>query len=196
MRDRRAFRGLTLAGMAGAGVVLGHWIAYALAVPSAHLRTEILAETGHVYWPLAVKSAVALTIAGMGALTLKLAAGSPPGDESRSRVFFALLWRLGLAQIIAFTVLEVSERMAIGLSLATLWHHHLFLVGLAVQVVMAVAGSLLLLGFRRAVIRVLAAVRRVRPRRAGTVALRPALVRLHHRPVVAEPGVGRAPPSF
>jgi hypothetical protein len=180
--------------MAGAGVVLGHWIAYALAVPSAHLRAEVLADTGHGYWPLAVKSAVALAIAALGSLTLKIAAGPPPRDESRPRVFVALLWRLGLAQIIAFTVLEVSERMAIGLSLGTLWHHHLFLVGLAVQLVMAVVGSLLLLGFRRVVVRILAAMRAVRPRHGGTAALRP-IVLGFRRPVLAEPGLGRAPPS-
>ena len=194
MRDRRAFRGLTLAGMAGAGVVLGHWIAYAVAVPSAHLRSEVLADAGHDYWPLAVKSAVALAIAGLGALTLWLAAGTPPRDGTRSRMFLALLWRLGLAQIIAFTVLEVSERMAIGSPLGTLWHHHLFLVGVAVQIAMAVAGSLVLLGFRRAVIRILAALR-ARPRRPARVPVLGSVPLLPRRPVLAEPGLGRAPPS-
>ncbi len=194
MRDRRAFRGLPLAGAAGAGVVLGHWLTYLIAVPNANLRTAFLTESGHGYWPIAVKSAVALALAGMAILTLRLAAGGPGEEQPRSRVFAGLLWRLSLAQVVAFAVLELSERLAAGLPMANLFQHHVFLLGVVIQLALAVAGALLLVGWRRAVVRILTALRAV-PRAIRVVWVAPS-VEPARRSAVAEPGLGRAPPSF
>lgn len=194
MRERRALRGLPLAGVAGIGVVLGHWLAYVVALPNGHLRAEVLADAGHAYWPMAVKAGVALAIAGLGALTLRLAAGGPAGEDRRSRLFLSLLWRLGLSQLLAFTVLEVSERVAVGAPLSDLWQHHLFVLGLVVQIAVALAGSGLLVLFSRAVVRILA---RLRARRARAVSAPTAhLARPFVRAsVLSRPGVVRAPPS-
>ncbi len=195
MRERGALRGLPLAGMAGAGVLVGHWLAYVVALPNGHLRAELLADAGHAYWPLAIKACLALVIAGLGALTLRLAAGTPAGDNGRARLFLSLIWRLALAQLVGFTVLEISERMAVGAPLADLWQHHLFVLGFAVQVAVAVAGALLLVLFTRVVVRILAAMRTnlARPVRIMTPGPEPAVI----RPRVLElPGAVRAPPSF
>jgi hypothetical protein len=48
-------------------------------------------------------------------------------------LFLSLAWRLAVAQLLAFTVLEVSERLAVHAPLTNLWEHHLFVLGEAVQ---------------------------------------------------------------
>lgn len=193
MRERRALRGLPLAGMAGAGVLVGHWLAYMVALPNDHLRAEVLTGAGHAYWPVAIKAGVTLVIAGLGALTLRLAAGDPEEDQGPTRLFLSLAWRLGVAQLLAFTVLEISERLAVGAPIADLWQHHLIILGLAAQLAVALVGSLLLVAFSRAVVRVLAALRTklARPVRILNPGPGPAFVRIA---VLARPGGVRAPP--
>jgi hypothetical protein len=193
MRDRRVFRGLPLAGVAGAGVMVGHWLAYTAALPSGHLRAEVLAETGHGYWPLAVKAGLTVAIAAVAALVLRLAAGAPDEGRGRFGLFRSLAARLAAAQVLAFTVLEVSERLAVHAPLANLWQHHLFVLGLAIQLAVALAGALLLVALTRAVVRILEALLSIRARPVRTLAPRVGPPVLRHA-VLAQPGVERAPP--
>jgi hypothetical protein len=53
-------------------------------------------------------------------------------------------------QVLAFVGLEVLERLAAHAGLADLSHHHLLAIGVATQVVVAIAGAALLVWLSRA----------------------------------------------
>ena len=57
----RASRLRILLGVAMAGVVVGHSLAYFTALPNAGARAELLARTGHSYWTGAVLLALAVS---------------------------------------------------------------------------------------------------------------------------------------
>src|SRR5207244_1267218 len=81
----RARRGLPMAATAAAGVVLGHWLTYVLAIPQGEVRAQILLRAGHGYWIYAMQAAVAMGIVAVGSLVLRhvrfLTEGAPPGDD-------------------------------------------------------------------------------------------------------------------
>jgi hypothetical protein len=147
MQDRRAIRGLPLAGMAVVGVVVGHWLAYLLAVPDPHLRSEILAQSGHAYWILAIKAATVLGFASLGAVLVRHLAGRIRGEPLAADRPVALAVRLALVQVTAFVAMEIAERLAVGDPLAQMLGHHIFMFGLVLQVVVACIGALVLLWF-------------------------------------------------
>jgi hypothetical protein len=151
------------------GVVLAHWLAYVLAIPGAHARAKVLAASGHSYWVMAIKFAVVLGLAALGALFLRHLDRPPRTWESGQEAFSAIAARLSLLQVMAFIAMEVTERLVVGAPVAHLFHHRLFLMGLALQLIVASAGALLLLWFSRTAERVAEALGRPllpRPRRA------------------------------
>jgi hypothetical protein len=151
------------------GVVLAHWLAYVLAIPGTHARMQVLAASGHSYWVMAIKFAVVLGLAAIGALFLRHLDRSPRPWESGPETFSAIAARLSLLQVMAFTAMEVTERLVVGAPVAHLFHHRLFLMGLALQLIVASAGALLLLWFSRTAERAAAALGRpllLRPRPA------------------------------
>jgi len=130
---------LATLGVAGAGLVLGHWLAYALGTPQAHVRDELLRSTGHGYLPYATQ--VALLAGAMGLvglfltrLTRREARGSFAGDVAK----------LAAVQSAAFVAMEIGERLLSGSSLHDLTHGRLLVIGLGVQLLLAVAGALTL----------------------------------------------------
>ncbi|MGZ8582604.1 MAG: hypothetical protein ACXWXN_04185 [Actinomycetota bacterium] len=136
MRGTHPRRTVATVGVAGAGLVLGHWLAYALGTPHAHARDELLHATGHGYLPYATQVALLAGALGLAALFLarlshREARGSFPTDA------------IGLAavQSITFIALEVGERLASGASLHDLVHGNLLAIGIAVQVSVAIAGA-------------------------------------------------------
>ena len=60
-------RRLPLAGAAVAGAVVGHGLAYALAVPEPGRRLAVLAGSGHAYWSAAIAAAIVLGLGSLGA---------------------------------------------------------------------------------------------------------------------------------
>jgi len=121
-----------------AGLLLGHVLAYVIAVPDPHQRAFVLQRTGHEYLPAAAEAALVLALAGMAAVVIRaFAPGAPGGSERFSR----LAGRLGLVQVLAFGGLEVVERIVAGAPLRHLASDHILVVGMAVQVVVAVAGA-------------------------------------------------------
>ena len=173
MPQRRTVGGFSLAGVAVGGVVLAHWLAYVLAVPSAHERAEVLAASGHSYWVLAIKLAVVLGLTTFGTLFLRHIGGPARGKESEQGPFSLITARLSLLQVLAFTAMEVTERLVVGAPVAHLFQHRIFLMGLALQLIVAFAGALLLLWFSRAAERVAEALGRSRlPRPAAVRAIR------------------------
>jgi len=168
-RHQRTVGGFSLVGVAVGGVVLAHWLAYVLAIPGAHARAQVLAASGHSYWVMAIKFAVVLGLAAFGALFLRHLDRPPRTWESGQEAFSAIAARLSLLQVMAFIAMEVTERLVVGAPVAHLFHHRLFLMGLALQLIVASAGALLLLWFSRTAERVAEALGRPllpHPRRA------------------------------
>jgi hypothetical protein len=172
---RRTVGGFSLVGVAVGGVVLAHWLAYVLAIPGAHARAQVLAASGHSYWVMAIKFAVVLGLAVLGALFLRHLDRPQRTWESGQDAFSEIAARLSLLQVTAFIAMEVTERLVVGVPVAHLFHHRLFLMGLALQLIVASAGALLLLWFSRTAERVAEAIGRPllpRPRPAVVRAIR------------------------
>ncbi|HYU93379.1 MAG TPA: hypothetical protein VEN95_07870 [Actinomycetota bacterium] len=165
MPQRRTVGGFSLAGVAVGGVVLAHWLAYVLAIPAGHVRAEVLAASGHSYWVLAIKLAVVLGLAAFGTLFLQHVGGRSRGTEPEEEPFSLIAARLSLLQVAAFTAMEVTERLMVGAPVAHMFHHRIFLMGLALQLIVAGAGALLLVWFSRTAERVAEALGRPRLRR-------------------------------
>jgi hypothetical protein len=122
-------------GVAGAGLLLGHWLAYAIATPAA-THDRVLEATGHGYLPYVTQVAMlagALGLAGIfwSRLTHRGGGGSFARDAGL----------LLIAQSGAYVTIEVGERLLSGAPLDDLTHGPLLAVGLAVQAVVAIAGA-------------------------------------------------------
>ena len=154
MQQRRTVGGFPMAGAAVGGVVLAHWLAYVLAIPAAHVRVEVLAASGHSYWVLAIKLAVVLGLAAFGSVFLRHIGRPGRGWDHEQETFSSIAARLTFLQVGAFVAMEVIERLVVGAPVAHLFHHRVFLMGLALQVIVSAAGALLLVWFARAAERV------------------------------------------
>jgi hypothetical protein len=196
-QHRRTVGGFSLIGVTVGGVVLAHWLTYVLAIPATHARAEVLAASGHSYWVMAIKLAVVLGLAALGALFLRHLGRPPRTWESGQETFSAIAARLSLLQVMAFTAMEVTERLVVGAPVAHLFHHRLFLMGLALQLIVASAGALLLLWFSRTAERVAAALGRPQLPRPRPAVLRTIRIEIQAIPPVdpVRDGVGlRGPP--
>jgi hypothetical protein len=132
-------------GLAGAGLVLAHRLAYAIAAPNEHARETWLRATGHGY--LAYATQVALLAGALGLLAFflsRLMRGEP------RRSLAGDVARLAAVQAAAFLVMEVGERWIAGASFHDLTHGPLLVTGLGLQVATAMAGSLVLRATDRA----------------------------------------------
>ena len=136
MREEPRLRGIPTFGLAMAGLVLGHVLAYLIAVPDPQHRAFVLQRTGHEYLPAMAEAVLAL--AGMAAVVIRAFA---PGPRGGSESFSRLAGRLGLVQVLAFGGLEVVERIVAGAPLRHLASDHILVIGMAVQVVVALAGA-------------------------------------------------------
>src|SRR4029077_5470069 len=96
---RRGFAGLPIFGTAAAGVVVGHWISYRIAVPNHHTREALLAATGHDHWLTVVKIAVALALAGAVTLAARFASRTAPDAGAD-----ALTWASSRAAVVWLVV--------------------------------------------------------------------------------------------
>lgn len=142
---RRPLRAVSVAGLAFAGVMGGHAVAYWLTVPDAHHRSTLYAETGHGYLPSASWIAIVL---GLSALAAGIAHGFVARTPSRrARFGCAALSMVGL-QTGAFVLVEIFERLAGGSGLGTL-SLTLLVVGVLVQAIAACLAALLLVGLRK-----------------------------------------------
>jgi hypothetical protein len=138
VREEPRLRGLPTFGLAMAGLVLGHVLAYLIAVPDPHHRAFVLQRTGHEYLPAAAEAALVLALAGMAAVVIRAFGPGPLGGPDR---FSRLACRLGLVQVLAFGGLEVAERIVAGAPLRHLTSDHILVIGMAMQVVVALAGA-------------------------------------------------------
>ena len=141
---------LALASVAGAGLLIAHWLSYLLAFPGQAARAHVLEHTGHTYWDLAVKLAVAALVAVLAGIFVGHLRGSSARGDRTERISF-VAWRLIGIQSAGFAAMEVAERLLAGAPVSGLFVQQVFLVGLALQVLAAAVGATLLVWFDRAV---------------------------------------------
>jgi hypothetical protein len=176
MRVWRSSAAVQLAAIASVSVLVGHWLAYLVAVPHAGLRDELLLTSGHGYWLLAVKASLVLGVAALAA--------SGVDALRRRHTGGGMVWRwrtaltsLAVVQLCSFTLLEAGERILAGEPWQAMLHHDVYAWGLAAQLVIAPLGAAFLKLLSRVVTGVASAVARVLvlgPRRLALVAI-PAL---------------------
>ena len=168
MRPRRLFSGAPTAGVAAAGVMVGHWLAYSVAFPQPQVRQAILIASGHGYWQTAVRLVVVLAVAALGVVVFRLIGDRDAIEADRTLAFATLVRRLILLQVAGFSAMEISERVVAGAPVTPMFSHALFAIGLLVQVVVAIVGALVLLSFARTVVATLRILRRPIARRLPT----------------------------
>ena len=140
-----AFR---LAGTAAAGVLAGHFLGYRIVFPGSPQRHAILIETGHGYFPMALRfGAMIAVIAGAATLARGYARAKAGGRAAPERRVTTA--KLALIQIGAFVGLEFMERLVSGVP----FHHFLLpvlLAGALAQVTIAAVGAALIGALYRA----------------------------------------------
>lgn len=186
-----------IAALALSGVAAGHAVAYYLVAPGAGQRNALLAQTGHSYWNIAVTAAILLELIGVFVLAVRHFQAGPEGAAVPRLGFPRLAGRLAAMQVAAFSALEVAERVRSGVPVGEMFHNHLFPVGVAIQILVAAAGAVLLLGLTRAAQSIGSLFRR-RPA-AQQAAAAPRLTTALDIPVCSvhcEALRGRAPPTL
>lgn len=192
MREGPRLRGLPAFGAAAAGLVLGHALAYLIAIPDPHQRVFALQRTGHAYLPALDQAVLMLVVAGMAAVVVRGVAHT--GD--RTERFGRLARVLVVAQTCAFAAQEVLERLVSGAPVGGLAHDHILVTGIAVQIVVAIVAAGILWLFARTATRLAAVVAaRTRLPRVRVVFALPVTARRPHAPLFATAGSVRAPPS-
>lgn len=136
--------GSWLALLAFAGLLLGHFVAYVAVAPDEGVRSAVLEATGHrahgVFVPV---GGAALLAAAIRLIVHQFHHSSGAAGSSRSPIRLGVtLW---LLQTVAFVVLEASERLFASHAVTELLHEPAFLVGLVLQAVAALAGTILVL---------------------------------------------------
>jgi hypothetical protein len=192
VREGPRLRGFPIFGTAAAGLVLGHALAYLIAIPDPHQRVFALQRTGHAYLPALDQAVLMLVVAGMAAVVVRAFSRT----EERTERFGRLARVLVVAQTCAFAAQEVLERLVSGAPLGGLAHDHILVTGIAVQIVVAIVAAGILWLFARTATR-LAAVVAVRTRlpHVRVVFALPVTARRPHAPLFATAGSVRAPPS-
>jgi hypothetical protein len=94
---RRIADRLPLTGVAVTGAVVGHTLAYAVAVPQPGARLVLLARTGHTYWSTAIAVAVVCGLASVvSSLIRQFRAGLLAARRPRERSLGRLAGRLAM----------------------------------------------------------------------------------------------------
>lgn len=192
MREGPRLRGFPIFGTAAAGLVLGHALAYLIAIPDPHQRVFALQRTGHAYLPALDQAVLMLVVAGMAAVVVRAFAHTGDRPERFGRLARVLV----VAQTCAFAAQEVLERLVSGAPVGGLAHDHILVTGIAVQIVVAIVAAGILWLFARTATRLAAVVAaRTRLPRVRVVFALPVTARRPHAPLFAMPGSVRAPPS-
>jgi hypothetical protein len=131
---------VVIAGLAWSGMVLGHLLAYRLVYPAAHERVGHLLVTGHGGLPLWAVCAIACAPAVLMTTAALVIFGRGVAGPTA-------LW-LAAIQLPSFGLMELAER---GFMLDELFGDPAFLVGLALQVAIALLASALLVVVTRAI---------------------------------------------
>jgi hypothetical protein len=143
--------------VAAAGIVVAHAADYALTFPDPARRGQVLASTGHGYWPIAVVVAV---LCGGCALVLAARHGWRANVSGASFPLAGV--RLAIAQVTLFAGIETIERLAVGGHPVAFLGSTQFALGLVLQVAVAFGAAALLRGVERGASRLASRIRRTR----------------------------------
>lgn len=177
-------RFVVIGGLAWSGVVLGHLVAYVVVYSAEAERSARLADTGHGSFPLLLVSALAAIPAILSLLAVRVM----QGDRSPS-LFSTAVWLAGI-QVPAFLAMELFER---GMSFEHTLLEPALLIGLMVQVLVAVISAVLVKTFVRAVVALTSRLWRLQ-RQASARLLAPAIGHRPKRLVFLISARHRAPP--
>jgi hypothetical protein len=145
MRWRRVASRLPLTGAAVAGAVLGHMLAYLLAVPEPSARMALLGTTGHAYWTAAIAAASVLGLASVAStLWRRFQAGLGPTPPEAGQSVGRLAAQLAGFQIAIYLVQETLERLEAGIAPQALLNRRLLVTGVLVQTAIALVLAVLL----------------------------------------------------
>ncbi len=139
-----------VAALGVAGLGLAHVLEYLALVPDARHRAHVLAATGHDYLPSVLSAIGFLAVVAVATVFLRgFGAGAGVGAR-RAEPAAGPDWvrLLPVAQVLAFVVVEVAERVAVGASLADLGP--VLVLGLPLQVMAGMAGGWVLAAAARA----------------------------------------------
>lgn len=130
---------------------LAHFLAFWLAAPDAHNRAHLLSSTGHSHW---------IYVAGAGFFGGVLAMAGfirscVEAHATASGLTRYAVARLAPFQVVAFVLLEMVERASSGHGLLATLVEPAVLIGIILQLLVAIAGAVLL----RAVARVVETLR-------------------------------------
>lgn len=192
----RRLIGGRLAALGTAGVVAGHTLAYIVLEPDGHHRASLLHETGHAYWHAALVVglvAAAASITGHAFAQFRAVRRRGSAAESITRAGV----RLGAFQLIMYGLMEAVERSVAHEPVTSMFSHHLFVIGVVFQIVVAILFVQVLRFVGRAAVAIAKKLAPAQPARRSRVAARyPALA-----PLVcslsawSRPGPSRAPPA-
>ena len=146
MRAPGPLRTLSTIGLAFAGLIGGHAIGYAIAVPDVHHRAALVSATGHGYLPSASWASIVL---GLAAVTAGVASGYVGRRRRTGAGFSRTASRLVPVQAGAFLLLELFERLASGAPVES-FSLRLIVVGVLTQILVALLLAVVLVGLRRA----------------------------------------------
>ena len=134
MRWRRVTHRLPLTGVDVAGAVIGHMVAYVLAVPEPTVRVALLGATGHAYWTAAIAAATVLGLASLVAtLGRRFRAGLLAGRPQPAERLGPVAAQLASFQMAIYLVQEALERLEAGIAPHALLDGRLLVTGVVVQ---------------------------------------------------------------
>ena len=131
-----------LGGLAAFGIVASHCLAYLLILPDAEDRALFMDATGHHFWGLVFALALAAAMAGMSGFLARVREPSAT-QGGRVNLFAFTAPRLMALQVGGFALLEATERIIMGNGSHAIFEP-VVLIGLALQVVVALAAALIL----------------------------------------------------
>lgn len=195
MRRRRvAAPWLPVFGVGMLGVVIGHSLTYLLAVPSA-VRSNLLAMTGHAYWSNAVSAGLLAGLAALGGVAIRSFRSGRRGIHRHPPGYADGVWRLAMVQVLVFGALEVCERAASGVPLASMFQDHILPIGVAIQVLVALVGAIGLVLLARVAKGLGARLSGRRQTRRGVTPVMPAYCHRPHLTLSYDPCGPRGPPQ-
>jgi hypothetical protein len=178
-------------GIAAGGVLVGHWLTYAVAGPRGNDALAATTHLEHGYLSMANDLALTLALAGIAVVFL----GRLTRGDDASSTWHTTALRLGVFQVAAFGAMETLERATAGAPMRDLLD--LIPIGVAVQAGLAVLGGLLIACLQRAAAFVESALGRAPALPASPVAVLRAVAATSPRAclAVAADGIRGPPPA-
>jgi len=140
---------LWMGGVAMAGVVFAHVLAYFAAAPHRHGREMLLQSGGHRHWAVVAALAFGALVASLIWFTSQATRPERVWSLGARAFFVSTARRLILLQVSGFVLLEASERLLFGAGFGQVLAEPVVLIGIVLQVVSALSAAGLLVVFAR-----------------------------------------------